>query len=229
MAIRLLFSHTVVPSSLLDYLLALWYYGLHHIRVSCSPLSPGVCSNSCPLSQWCHLTISSSGALSSFSLSTDSLSFVLLLQICPHIITKGVTCVMKILEREVFQFNSWILFFCSLCFSFGSFYWHIWFFPWPGPVCSWDHQGHSSLVFLNSVYHLLLIFRAFFSLLTRPISPWMLPTFSFRALSVLIMVIWIPSLIIPICHIWDCFRYLFCLNRLCCLLVIFCRKPDMKF
>ena len=26
----------------------------------CPPLSPGVCSNSCPLSQWCHPTISSS-------------------------------------------------------------------------------------------------------------------------------------------------------------------------
>ena len=29
----------------------------------CLPLSPGVCSNSCPLSQWCYLTISSSAAL----------------------------------------------------------------------------------------------------------------------------------------------------------------------
>ena len=28
-----------------------------------SPLSPGVCSNSCPLSQWCHPTISSSVTL----------------------------------------------------------------------------------------------------------------------------------------------------------------------
>ena len=28
-------------------------------RFLCLPLSPGVCSNSCPLSWWCHLTISS--------------------------------------------------------------------------------------------------------------------------------------------------------------------------
>ena len=27
----------------------------------CPPLSPGVCSDSCPLSRWCHPTISSSG------------------------------------------------------------------------------------------------------------------------------------------------------------------------
>ena len=29
-----------------------------HARFLCPPLSPGVCSNSCPLSQWCYLTIS---------------------------------------------------------------------------------------------------------------------------------------------------------------------------
>ena len=33
---------------------------LQHARLPCLSLSPGVCSNSCPLSQWCHLTISSS-------------------------------------------------------------------------------------------------------------------------------------------------------------------------
>ena len=37
-------------------------HGLKHARLLCPPLSPGVCSNSCPLSQWCSLTISSSAA-----------------------------------------------------------------------------------------------------------------------------------------------------------------------
>ena len=32
---------------------------LQHARLPCPLLSPGVCSNSCPLSQWCHPTISS--------------------------------------------------------------------------------------------------------------------------------------------------------------------------
>ena len=32
---------------------------IEHARLPC-PLSPGVCSNPCPLSQWCYLTISSS-------------------------------------------------------------------------------------------------------------------------------------------------------------------------
>ena len=33
---------------------------LQHTRLPCLPLPPGVCSNSCSLSQWCHSTISSS-------------------------------------------------------------------------------------------------------------------------------------------------------------------------
>ena len=33
---------------------------MEHTRLPCPSLSPGVCSNSCPLSQWCYLTISSS-------------------------------------------------------------------------------------------------------------------------------------------------------------------------
>ena len=35
-------------------------HGLQNARFLCPPLSLGVCSNSCPLSQWCHPTISSS-------------------------------------------------------------------------------------------------------------------------------------------------------------------------
>ena len=38
----------------------LWLHGLWHTKLLCPSLSPGVCSNSCPWSQWCHSTISSS-------------------------------------------------------------------------------------------------------------------------------------------------------------------------
>ena len=38
----------------------LWPYGLQHTRPPCPPSIPGACSNSYPLSQWCHPTISSS-------------------------------------------------------------------------------------------------------------------------------------------------------------------------
>ena len=48
-----LFSRSVMPD-------ALWPHGLQHARLPCSLPSPGVCSNSCPLSQGCHPAISSS-------------------------------------------------------------------------------------------------------------------------------------------------------------------------
>ena len=41
----------------------LWPHGLQHIRFPCPSLSPGVCSNSRPLSWWCYPTISSSVSL----------------------------------------------------------------------------------------------------------------------------------------------------------------------
>ena len=47
------FSHSVVSNSL-------WPHGLQHTRLPCPSPTPGACSNSCPLSQWCHPTISSS-------------------------------------------------------------------------------------------------------------------------------------------------------------------------
>ena len=42
-----------------DYL---WPYGLQHARLPCPSSTPGGCSNSCPLSRWCHPTVSSSVA-----------------------------------------------------------------------------------------------------------------------------------------------------------------------
>jgi len=51
----LLFSHSVMTHSLQPH-------GWQHARLPCPSPSPGVHSNSCPLSQWCHPTISSSVA-----------------------------------------------------------------------------------------------------------------------------------------------------------------------
>ena len=48
---RTMFSSQVVSNSL---------HGLQHARLPCLSVSPRVYSNSCPLSQWCHPTISSS-------------------------------------------------------------------------------------------------------------------------------------------------------------------------
>ena len=43
-------------------------HGVQHTRLPCPLLSPRVCSNSCPLSQWCYLTTSSSATLIHFCL-----------------------------------------------------------------------------------------------------------------------------------------------------------------
>ena len=48
--VTLLFSHSVVSNSLRPH-------ELQHARLPCPSLSPRVCSNSCPFSQWCHSTI----------------------------------------------------------------------------------------------------------------------------------------------------------------------------
>ena len=47
------FSHSVMSNSL-------WPHGLQHTRLPCPSPTPGACPNSCPLSRWCHPTISSS-------------------------------------------------------------------------------------------------------------------------------------------------------------------------
>ena len=39
---------------------SLWPHGLQHARPPCPSPTPGACSNSCPLSWWCHPIISSS-------------------------------------------------------------------------------------------------------------------------------------------------------------------------
>ena len=49
---------------------SLWPHWLQCTRLLCPSLSPGVCSDPCPLSQWCYLTISSSAHFSfAFNLS----------------------------------------------------------------------------------------------------------------------------------------------------------------
>ena len=47
------FSHSVASDSL-------WPHELQHARLPCPSPTPGVHSNSCPSSQWCHPAISSS-------------------------------------------------------------------------------------------------------------------------------------------------------------------------
>ena len=74
-------SPVFIPAlTLLTYILVV-VWSLSHVqlfvtswtaaaRLPCPSLSPRFCSNSCPLSQWCYLTISSSGAPFSFCLQS---------------------------------------------------------------------------------------------------------------------------------------------------------------
>ena len=57
------FSHSVVSNSL-------WPHELQHARPPCPSPIPGVHPNSCPLSQWCHPTMSSSVILFSSCLES---------------------------------------------------------------------------------------------------------------------------------------------------------------
>ena len=52
-SVKFSFSHSVVSDSL-------WPHGLQHARPPCLSPTPGIYSNSCPTSRWCHPTISSS-------------------------------------------------------------------------------------------------------------------------------------------------------------------------
>ena len=58
------FSRSVMSDSL-------WPHGQQHARPPCPSRTPGIYSNSCPLSRWCHPTISSSvvPSLPTFNLS----------------------------------------------------------------------------------------------------------------------------------------------------------------
>ena len=48
------------PVQLLSRVQLFGTHGLQHAWLPCPSPTPGVCSNSCPLSRWCHPTISSS-------------------------------------------------------------------------------------------------------------------------------------------------------------------------
>ena len=62
-SLLLLLSHSVVSDSL-------WPHELQHTRLPCPSQSLRVCSNSCPLSQWCHPTILSFAVLFSSCLQS---------------------------------------------------------------------------------------------------------------------------------------------------------------
>ena len=63
------FPHTFSSAQSLSSV-QLFAHGLQHTRPPCPSPTPGACSNSCPLSRWCHPTIPSSVAPSSSHLQS---------------------------------------------------------------------------------------------------------------------------------------------------------------
>jgi len=51
-------------------------HGLQHARLPCPSPTPKACSNSCPLSQWCHPTVSSSGPITSRQIDGETMETV---------------------------------------------------------------------------------------------------------------------------------------------------------
>lgn len=115
--------------------------------------------------------------------------------------------------------------FFYLNFNFVSFYWHLFKFtdsflshvqsnsePIKG-ICDFYYS-----VFLISSISFWFFLRVFISLLNLPIQSYILSTFSIRALSILVIVVFflVWSFQQP-CHIWVWFWCLFCHFRLCVL------------
>ena len=99
------FSRSVVSDSL-------WPHRLQHIRLPCPSPTPWSYSNSCPLSQWCHLTISSSvGPFSSCPQSLPASEAFPMNQFFTlggqSIGVSGSASVLPMNTQEIFQWISW--------------------------------------------------------------------------------------------------------------------------
>ena len=121
---------------------SLWSHGLQHARHPCPSLSPEVCLKSCPLSWWCHLTISSSATLFSF-------------------------CLQSCLTSGFFFFFQWVgsLHQVAKAWEFQlqhqSFQWifrfdFLWDWPVGSPFCPRDSQESSPTLQFKSINSLVL-------------------------------------------------------------------------
>ena len=98
------FSRSVMSNSL-------WPHGLQHARLPCLSPIPRVYSNSCPLSQWCHPTISSSvipfpSCLQSFPASGSFHSKEPQLKVKIFItVNKARSSIQKLLRKTYFKYE----------------------------------------------------------------------------------------------------------------------------
>ena len=120
------FSYSVMSDSMLPH-------EVQHARLPCpSPPTPGVCSSSCPLSRWCHPTISSSvdpfsSRLQSFPASGSFLMSQFFVSGGQSIGASASVLPMNIQEDN---FESWLK---KIRWSFTI---------WPSPGCKFQNSKH---------------------------------------------------------------------------------------
>ena len=131
---------------------SLWLNGLQHAWLPCPSLSPGVCTNSCALSQWFHLTFSSSATIFSFWLQAfpASRSFPMSWLFTSDSQSIGASPSASILSMNI---HGWFPLGLSGLISLQSkVKWvkslsHVWLFTTPEPIRllrPWDFPGKSA-------------------------------------------------------------------------------------
>ena len=128
----LLFSHSVMSKSLPPH-------GLQHTRLLCPSLSPWVCSNSSPLSQWCHPTVSSSTATSPPALNLSQHEGLFWWVSSSHQVA-------KLLELQLQHHSFQSIFRVDFCQD-----WLVW-----SPCSSRDSQGSSPALQFKNISSLVL-------------------------------------------------------------------------
>ena len=134
----------------------LWPHWLEHARLTCPSPSPRACSNSCPFSQWCHPTVSSSDIpVFSCPQSFPALgSFLMSRFFATGGQSIGISALASVLPMDI---QDWLPLVIPPLFSssmLGTY--------WPGEFisvshlltfsyCSWGSQGKNAEVVFHSI------------------------------------------------------------------------------
>ena len=123
-------------------------HGLQHSRLPCPSLSPRVCSNSCPLSRWCYLTISSSVDLFSSCLQSfpASGSFPMSCLFTTSGQSFGASALVSILPMNI---QDW--------FTLGLTGWISLLFKGFSKVFSNDHSSKASILWCSTFFMVQLL------------------------------------------------------------------------
>ena len=122
----------------------LWPHGWQHARLPCPSPTPGVCSNSCPSSWWCHPTIS-------FSVVPLSLAFNLSQHQGLFQWVSSSQQVAKVLELQLqHQSSQW---------TFRTDFlrdWMVWFPCWTLKSLIQHHSSKASIIQFSTLFMVLI-------------------------------------------------------------------------